>query len=167
MPGSQGVFRQSIQGNALFLFFITREGERGEQGARWLPIGSSYPLDDVYGALPSAAEHTALKEVFFQLQRKSSTSSDPTPFQPPHPTPSPNPAAEPQLLPALLPLAAVQVLHVAQLGQVGGGPLPLSSEDTCFPVGCGCVGVGRVEHMGGGVQFMGWEVEMAPWERRK
>ncbi|CAG11503.1 unnamed protein product, partial [Tetraodon nigroviridis] len=34
--------------------------------ARWLPIGSSYPLDDVYGALPSAAEHTALKEAFFQ-----------------------------------------------------------------------------------------------------
>lgn len=58
-------------GNALFLFFITREGERrGVHGARWWPIGSSYPLDDVYGALPSAAEHTALKEVFFPTHEK-------------------------------------------------------------------------------------------------
>lgn len=110
------------------------------------PLAWSYPfLDDVYGALPSAAEHTALKEAFFQPQRKSSTSSDLAPVQIP---PAPTPAAEPQLLPALLPLAGLQVLHVAPLGQVGGGPLRLSSEDTCFPVGRGCVGVGRVEQNG-------------------
>ena len=30
MPGSQGVVRQSIRGNALFLFFITSEGEGPE-----------------------------------------------------------------------------------------------------------------------------------------
>lgn len=120
-------------GNALFLFFITREGERGERGARWLPIGSSYPLDDVCGALPSAAEHTALKEAFFQPKRKSSASSDPRSLPKKHS--SPPSAADPQLLPARFPLAAVQVLHVARLGQVGGGPPPLSSEDTCFPVG--------------------------------
>lgn len=82
MSGSQaGVF----EGNALFLFFITSLGGC----ARWLPIGSRYPLDDVYGALPSAAEHTALKEAFFQPKGKSSTSSDPAPSLAPTPSPSP------------------------------------------------------------------------------
>lgn len=57
--------------------------------ARWLPIGSSYPLDDVCGAVPSAAEHTALKEAFFQPKGKSSTSSDPAPALAPTPSPSP------------------------------------------------------------------------------
>lgn len=71
-----------------------------------MPIGSSYPLDDVCGALPSAAEHTALKEAFFQLKRKSSTSSDPTPFQPPPPpqpgcrTPAPSCPASPGCSPS-------------------------------------------------------------------
>lgn len=66
--GSQAEY----SGNALFLFFITREGERGERGARWWPIGSSFPVNGVCGALPGAAEHTALKGPFFQPQRKSS-----------------------------------------------------------------------------------------------
>lgn len=56
---------------------------------RWLPVGSSYPLDDVYGALPGAAEHTALKEAFFQPKGKSSPSSDPAPSLAPTPSPSP------------------------------------------------------------------------------
>lgn len=129
--------------------------------ARWLPIGSSYPLDDVCGAVPSAAEHTALKEAFFQPKGKSSMSSDPAPSLAPTPSPSPH-----QLLPALLPLALVQVLHVAGLGQVGGGPLVLSSEETCFSVGRERVGVGRVEQKGGGVHlfhlFGGW-VKSSHW----
>lgn len=70
------------------------------------------------------------KRPFFNSRESRPLARTPLPSNPPS---SPDPAAEPQLLPALLPLAAVQVLHVAQLGQVGGGPL--SSEDTCFPVG--------------------------------
>lgn len=53
-------------------------------------LASSYSLDDVYGALPSAAVHTALKEAFFQPKGKSSRSSDPAPSLvstlPPSPT---------------------------------------------------------------------------------
>lgn len=66
-----GSSQAEYSGNALFLFFITREGEKEEWDARWLPIGSSYPLDDVYVALPCAAEHTALKEAFFLNPRES------------------------------------------------------------------------------------------------
>lgn len=98
------------------------------------------------------------KRPFFNPRESHPLARTPLPSN----SPSPTPAAEPQLLPALLPLAVVQLLHVARLGQVGGGPLPLSSEDTCFPVGIGCVGVGRVEQRGGGVQFMGWGVELPP-----
>lgn len=163
MPGSQGVVRQSIQGNALFLFFITREGERGEQGARWSPIGSSYPLDDVYGALPSAAEHTALKEAFFQPKRKSSTSSDPAPFQLPFPhpgcrTPAPSCPASPGCSPT------------ASCGSTGAGwrwtPAPVlrrhlfsSGIRVCWCWQGGAEGWrGSVYGVGGGI---------APWEIRK
>lgn len=163
--GGSWLFRQSIWGTPCFCFSLQERERGGERGARWLPIGSSYPLDDVCGALPSAAEHTALKEAFFQPKRKSSTSSDPRSLPKKHS--SPPSAADPQLLPARFPLAAVQVLHVARLGQVGGGPPPLSSEDTCFPEGCGCVGVGRVEQRGGGVQLMVGGGGIASWEKRK
>lgn len=78
------VFRET----PCFCFSLQEREGGGKQGARWLPIGSSYPLDDVYGALPSAAEHTALKEAFFQLKRKSSTRSDPAPVQPLPPPPA-------------------------------------------------------------------------------
>lgn len=162
--GGRGQVRQSIHGNALFLFFITREGGGvigGEGGARWPPIGSSYPLDDVCGELSSAAEHTALKEAFFQ--RKSSTSPDPTPFQKNTTAPAPPSrptAADPQLLPACFPWPQSKCFMWLWLGQVGGGPPPLSSEDTCFPVGWGCVGVGGVEQRGGGVQWGGWGLVM-------
>lgn len=103
----RGVVRQRIQGNALFLFFITREGRGvGGQGARWSPIGLSYPfLDDVCGALPSAAEHTALKEAFFNPRESHPlawtllSSKFPQPPAPsPHPgcrTPAPSCPASP------------------------------------------------------------------------
>lgn len=41
---------------------------------------------------------------------------------------------------------------MAGLRQVGGAAPALSSEDTCFPVGSGCVSVGRVEQRVEGVQ---------------
>lgn len=103
-----------FRGTPCFCFSL-QERERGRGGfARWLPIGSSYPLDDV---LPGAAEHTALKEPFFQRKGKSSTRSDPHSL-PKHPPPPPPPpcAADPQLLPACFPLAGLQVLHVAATG---------------------------------------------------
>lgn len=123
--------------------------------AHWLKL----PWDDVYGPLPGAAEHTALKEAFFQAQRKSSRARTPLPSQkhspaPPHCSP-PAPSC------ALLPLATVQVLHVAVVGRLKVPP-PLSSLDTCFPVGLGCVAVGRVEQGTGGVQWTGWGSRLPP-----
>ena len=84
-------------------------------------VGSSYPLDDVRGALPGAAEHTALKEPFFFGPRESHLlARTPSPFPEKHP--SPPFCCRPPAPSCLLPLAADQVLHVAGLGQVGGRP---------------------------------------------
>lgn len=147
MPGSQaGVFG----GNALFLFFITRLGGC----ARWLPIGSSYPLDDVYGALPSAAEHTALKEAFFQPKGKSSTGWDPALSLAPTPSPSPTSSFLP-----CFPWPWSKCFMWPGWGRSEVDPRPLSSEETCFSAGRERVGVGRVEQWGGGVHLFGGWVE--------
>lgn len=136
MPGSQGVVRQSIRVNALFLFFITSEGEGPESEVQDGCLLAQVTLWMMCG------EHCLVQLSTLHSKRPFFNPSESHPLtwtllhsKPPPLFPSPHTAAEPQRLPALLPLAALQVLHVAQLGQVGGGPPPLSSEDTCFPLG--------------------------------
>lgn len=63
--GEGGILAEYLEKRLVFVFHYWGGGV----GARWSPTGSSYPLDlDVYGELPSAAEHTAFKEAFFPIQ---------------------------------------------------------------------------------------------------
>lgn len=49
MPEFSWGWKRSIRGTPCFCFLLQAREREGERGARWLPIGSSYPLDDVYG----------------------------------------------------------------------------------------------------------------------
>lgn len=117
-----------------FCYFITREAE-GWGGGPWRL--AQITLWRMLGA----AEQTALKEPFFstsekvvhQLRPRSCSQKkkkSPRPF-----------AADPLLLPACF--SWLQTKRFMWLDW--GWPPPLTSEDTCFPVGWGRVGVGRVE----------------------
>lgn len=70
----------------------------------------------------------------------------------PRSLPDPPPAADPQLLPACFPWPRSNCFMWLDRGRLEVGPRPSASEDTCFPVGRGCVGIGRVEQWGGGVR---------------
>lgn len=116
-----GSSQAEYSGNALFLFFITREGEKEEWDARWLPIGSSYPLDDVYVALPCAAEHTALKEAFFLNPRESHPLAR-TPLPSKKTLVPPPLCCRPQLLPARFPWLQPKCLMWLDWDRLETGP---------------------------------------------
>lgn len=68
----------------VFVFHYKREERRGRgrrRGRKWWRGGSCYLLDLVNGALPCAAEHTALKEPFLKSRESHPPSRTPTPFQ--------------------------------------------------------------------------------------
>lgn len=150
-------------GNALFLFFIIRVREGGmgyKMVAHWL----KFPLDDVYGALPGAAEHTALKEAFFQAQRKSSRARTPLPSQ--KQSPAPPPLQTPS---SFLCSASPGHCPSASCGfgrQVEGAPAPVltghlfsSGTDVC------CCWQGGAENWRGAVDRTGEQT--APWDCSK
>lgn len=149
----RGVVGQRIQGNALFLFFITREDRGGAQGARWLPIGLSYPfLDDVYGALPSAAEHTALKEAFFNPRESHPLARTLLPSKFPRPPPRlQNPSS---FLPCF-PWPASKCFMWLHWGRLEVDPCACPQKTLVFQWDEGVLVLAGWSRMGGGVQFMG------------
>lgn len=124
-----------------------------------MPIGSSYPGMMCMERCLAQLSTLHSKKPFFKLRES-------------HPELGPHSLPKNTLLPlprhrppapscALLPLATVQVLHVAVAGRLKVPP-PLSSLDTCFPAGLGCVSVGMVEQRTGGVQWTGQGSRLPP-----
>lgn len=150
----------SIWETPCFCFSLQEWEGRGTRGCKMVAHWLKLPLDDVYGALSCSWAHCTQRTLF------SNHPVARTPLPTLKTPPSPFLAADPHLLPVLCfpwPLSKCFMWP----RQVEGGPPPLSSQDTCFPVGPGCVAVGRVEQSTGGVQWTGRGERTAPWERRK
>lgn len=135
--------KAGYSGNALFLFFITREGGGYKMVAHWLKLPFGW-------CVWSAAEHTALKEAFLQPQRKSSTNSDPRKKTPLHPPLLQTPSS---FLPTSLWLDS-RCFMWHDWGRLEVGPHPCPQKTLVFQWHEGSVGVGRVEQWGGGAQRM-------------
>lgn len=150
-----GGSKAKYSGNALFLFFITREEEGGSGVQDGCPLAQVTIWMMCMERCLAQLSTLHSKNPFFKPRESHPlartplpSKKTPKPLLPPHCCRPPAPSC-------LLPLAELQVLHVAVTGAGWRWPPPLSSEDTCFPVGWGCVGVGRLEQRGGGVQRMG------------